>query len=183
MTQLVVDQVFRPLSDGMPIEDWTEYGRALFAAEKRISWAIADWWAFGERTYGDRAKVAAEGVFGRTFQSLMNAGSVARAFPETSRRHEVSFSSHVEVAPLARENPAAAAEVLQAAADSRLTKLQVREAVREARAAPEQPVVSQSVVDVMSVRRLVTYWNRATPNARTEFIELVENADGGFIEL
>lgn len=181
------------LTDGMTLEQWTEHGRQLFAVEKRIGWAIADWWAFGtaidpstgKPRYGERAKAVAEGIFGRKFQHLMNAGSVARAFPETSRQQEVPFTHHQEVASLARSDPEGAQEILTAAATAPggMAASDVREAVREARATPEQPIVSQAVIDSMSVRRLVTYWNRATPAARTEFIELVEAADGGFIEL
>ena len=56
--------------------------------------------AFGTHRYGDRAKAAAKGIFGRSFGGLMNCGSVARAF-ETSRRREVlSFAHHQEVAAL-----------------------------------------------------------------------------------
>lgn len=84
---------------------------------------------------------------------------------------------------LARDDPDGAQAILAAAAQAGESASQVREEVRKARDNPEQPIVSQAVIDSMSVRRLVTYWNRATPQARTEFIELVEDASGGFIEL
>ena len=61
---------------------------------------FGDWWTFGGHRYGDRARAAAQGIFGRSFQGLADCGFVARAF-ETSRRREVlSFSHHAEVAAL-----------------------------------------------------------------------------------
>jgi hypothetical protein len=67
-------------------------------------WWVGDWWAFGEHRYGGRkAVVEAEDWEGPSFQTAMNAASIARAF-ETSRRREVlSFACHVEVASLPAE--------------------------------------------------------------------------------
>ncbi|WP_260482368.1 hypothetical protein [Sphingomicrobium flavum] len=56
-----------------------------------------------QHRYGDRAKVAAEGIFKLSFKSLMMYGSVARQF-ETSRRLDaLTFAHHAEVAPLPPE--------------------------------------------------------------------------------
>jgi N6-adenosine-specific RNA methylase IME4 len=65
-----------------------------------IQWWIGDWWAFGEARYGDRkAIVEAEDWGGPSFQTCMDAGWVASKFT-TSRRREVSFNHHREVAAL-----------------------------------------------------------------------------------
>lgn len=169
------------LDDSITIEQWTDHGRALFAAEKRISWAIADWWAFGEKRYGERAKLAAEGIFGRKFQTLMNAGSVARAFPETSRRDEVPFTHHRDLAPLARENPAAAAELLDTVADSSMSHRQLREAIREVRdPQPRQPRPAPDRDSLLS--GFLHHWNRLPQDVRLEAAELIAEANGGLID-
>lgn len=81
-------------------EEWTETGRNLAAGSKVLNWWIGDWWAAGTHRYGARAQVAAEGIFGREFQSLANMASVCRAFTTSRRREHLSFSHHAEVAGL-----------------------------------------------------------------------------------
>ena len=75
------------LPKDMPLNEWVALGRRLCSGSKVINWWIGDWWAFGDHAYGERAKAAAEGVFGKEFESLRNIGSVSRAF-ETSRRRD-----------------------------------------------------------------------------------------------
>jgi hypothetical protein len=125
-----------PLPANMPFDEWRDLGVWLCTASKALNWHIGDWWAFGGHAYGDRAKAAAEGIFGRAFQSLANTASVCRAI-ETSRRREVlSFSHHAEVAAL--DPPDADALLDQAEAEG-WSKSRLRAAVNEWRnRAPEQ---------------------------------------------
>lgn len=88
------------LPKGQPFEDWLELGERLCKTERVLNWWIGDWWAAGHHRYGERAKVAAEGLFGKEFGSLMNAASVCRAFETSRRREALSWSHHVEVASL-----------------------------------------------------------------------------------
>lgn len=80
-------------------DQWVSLGRQLCSGQKVINWWIGDWWAAGSHRYGERAKAAAEGIFGKEFQTLANLASVARSF-EPSRRRELSWSHHAEVASL-----------------------------------------------------------------------------------
>jgi N6-adenosine-specific RNA methylase IME4 len=74
---------------------WIEAGRILVPLHIASAWWLGDWWAFGDHRYGDRMDIArAEGWPAKT---LMNHGSVSRAFPEISRRREVLAWSHHEV--------------------------------------------------------------------------------------
>ena len=85
--------------EAMSFEDWRAMGHRLCATERVINWWIGDWWNAGHR-YGERARLAAEGIFALGFQTLANLGSVCRRF-ETSRRREVlSFAHHAEVVAL-----------------------------------------------------------------------------------
>jgi hypothetical protein len=122
------------LAESLDFDEWCALGAELARVERGHQWWIGDWWTFGGHRYGERAKAAAEGLFGRSFQGLMDCGFVARKF-ETSRRRElVSFKHHREVASLP---PPEADELLdQAEAESWSTR-QLRAEVKVA--ADEQP--------------------------------------------
>lgn len=181
LNELLAGRHVAKLEDGMTIEQWTEHGRSLFAAEKQISWAIADWWAFGDQRYGERASIVAEGIFGkRSFGSLRNAGSTARAFPETSRQHDVPFSHHQEAAPLARSNSVAAAALLETAAEDRLTKAEVREASKAIRNPEPRPTTPPDHDSLLS--SFLHHWNRLPRDVRLVAAEMIEAANGEVID-
>lgn len=89
-----------PLPDDLRIEDWQVLGRKLCAMEQRVQWWLGDWWAFGEGHYGSRAKMVADGIFGKAYQTLVNFGNVARKFEPNRRRLALPFTHHAEVAGL-----------------------------------------------------------------------------------
>lgn len=100
--EVVTTSVSLDLPSDIPFEDWRVLGEKLSAMSKGVNWWVGDWWRSGHR-YGERAKAAAEGIFGCEFAALMNIASVCRKF-ETSRRREVlTFSHHQEVASLSAE--------------------------------------------------------------------------------
>jgi hypothetical protein len=139
MTAVAMVQAERPgvslsLPKSLAFEEWVAIGRRLCASSQVINWHIGDWWAFGTELdpktkkprYGDRAKLAAQGIFGLAFQSLINCGVVARAFSETNRRQfVVSFTHYQEVAAL----PPGQADALLAKAEAEM--LSTRELRRE----------------------------------------------------
>jgi hypothetical protein len=181
LPEILADRPVTKLEDCATIEQWTDYGRQLFAAEKRISWAIADWWAFGEKSYGERAAMVAQGIFGRSFGALRNAGSTARAFPETSRQHDVSFTHHQELAPLARRDPGAAGAMLETAAEAGLSAQEVREAARVIRdPAPRQPAPPPDDDSLLS--GFLHHWNRLPRRVRLAAAELIAEANGEEID-
>lgn len=100
------------LPDGQSFEDWEETGRNLASANKVLNWWIGDWWAAGTHRYGARAQAAAQNIFGREFQSLVNMASVSRSFESNRRRLALSWSHHAEVASL---SPAKADDLLDRA--------------------------------------------------------------------
>ena len=92
-------------------EEWAELGRGLARAENTLQWQIGDWWSFGKFNfeYGRRSQIVED--LGLNVHTCENAGWVARAFQETSRRREaLSFAHHEAVAAL----PAAEADELLA---------------------------------------------------------------------
>jgi hypothetical protein len=123
------------LPENTSFDRWVEIGRRLCVGQQAVQWKIGDWWAFGDHRYGQRAKAAAEGIFGREFGTLMNAASVARSFSTSCRREALSWSHHVEVAPLAKTNPKAAEQLLDRAESEHWSKLDLRREVQALKAA------------------------------------------------
>lgn len=104
-------------------ERWKEKGLQSFTYDK---WALGDWWNEGH-AYGERKAFVESDEWidagGPSFQTCMNAGAVARTFPTTSRRREVSFSVH--------ETLCAAPELLDQAASEKWSRATARQKVRE----------------------------------------------------
>jgi hypothetical protein len=61
---------------------------------------IADWWIYGDHRYGDRKRLAATGIFGLTFETLMVYGTIARNVKTLNRFAVLSFTHHIQVATL-----------------------------------------------------------------------------------
>lgn len=162
-------------------DQWVEMGRSLAEGQRVINWWIGDWWAFGSHRYGERAKAAAEGIFGREFQTLANAASVCRSF-ETSRRREVlSWSHHVEVAVLPPEEADA---LLDRAEKNDLSVRDLRVEAMKRKVAlglfkPAERTDPDPAYDALMEG--VRWWNRQTAETRLEFFELATEAQGGVI--
>jgi hypothetical protein len=117
--------------DGMTFEEWKSDGHKLHVISEATQWAKGDWWAHGSHSYGDRAKIAAGGVFGIGFGALMNYGSVARAFETSRRREVVPFSFHQDLAKLVKAEPEKAESLLDRVESEKWTQKQLRQAVKE----------------------------------------------------
>lgn len=158
------------------LDDWILIGRQLAAQEKVLNWWIGDWWAFGEHRYGERAKVAAEGVFGKAFQTLRNYGSVSRSIETSRRRDTVSWSHHAEVAAL---EPAKADALLERAEAEALSNAQLRAAVRVTQGREAEP---RHTDDDSLLASFLRHWNRLPRDVRLEAADMIAEADGEEIE-
>ena len=114
------------LPESMTFEQWEAIGMELANRARKLNWWIGDWWAAGHHRYGERARLAARGLFGREFKTLANIASVCRAFEPSRRREHLSWSHHAEAAAL---SPKAADMLLDMAERDKLSKAQVRNAV------------------------------------------------------
>jgi hypothetical protein len=85
------------------IDQWSEIGAKLSNMHYSVQWAIGDWWAYGYRTYRDKAHKIVEKL-PYTKESVMNLGTVARSVPPSLRNEALSFSHHVAVASLEHED-------------------------------------------------------------------------------
>lgn len=146
---------FDKLSAVSSFDEWVEAGRFLASANKRLHWHLGDWWSSGKQAYGERAKTAAQGIFGLEFQTLANMASVARSF-ETSRRREVLSFGHHEAAAVLDDD--VADEVLEQAEREgwsvRDTRAAVNRIKNEAKLpARSSPVEGRKVFDLEALTR------------------------------
>jgi hypothetical protein len=119
------------LPPDLDFERWREAGAALSRLERGVQWAIGDWWAFGQHHYGDRVRFVAEGIFGLSLQTLMNYGSIARAFEGSRRREVLPFGLHAEVVGLPPEEQE---ELLDQAEAQHWSRQELRLAIQRRRA-------------------------------------------------
>lgn len=102
MQQISIQDIVLPTSlteVSESFDAWVSRGRSLCDAGKRLQWEMGDWWRSGQHAYGSRAKIAAQGIFGVEYKTLKTVATVAGSF-ERSRRRDLSFSHHAEVAAL-----------------------------------------------------------------------------------
>jgi hypothetical protein len=91
------------LPEDLAEDEWRDIGRCLHQAGQSVLWWIGDWWAYGERRYGDRKALVDRdnGWEGPPFQTCQDAAWVARTFEPSRRREVVPWSVHAELARVA----------------------------------------------------------------------------------
>jgi hypothetical protein len=87
------------LSRQLPFDSWLRIGRQLSAVVNTSSWCLGDWLVYGEAAYSGRYRDAVERT-SLDYQTLRNYAWVARRFPLSRRRDNLSFGHHAEVAAL-----------------------------------------------------------------------------------
>jgi hypothetical protein len=87
------------LSEELSFADWQALGKRLNEFERSRLWWLGDWCIYGEDHYGGKyAEIIAATEY--DYQTVANAKYVARRFEFSRRRENLSWSHHVEVAPL-----------------------------------------------------------------------------------
>ena len=184
----IIEHPGERLSLDMPksqsFEDWCAIGERLNQTERVLNWWIGDWWAAGTHRHGERAKAAAEGIFGKDFGTLMNAASVCRAFETSRRREQLSWTHHAEVAAL----PTAEADaLLDRAEQERLSTRDLRVETIKRKVALGLFTPRDEIDDDPEYRQLqdiARRWNRSRVSVRQQWFELAqEAARAGFGEI
>jgi hypothetical protein len=80
-------------------ETWLDIGRHLAASVSSSTWCLGDWLIYGETAFTGRYREAVERT-SLDYQTLRNYAWVARRFPLSRRRENLSFGHHAEVAAL-----------------------------------------------------------------------------------
>lgn len=141
------------LPAGMTFEQWEAVGEQLAYAEGAVLFWVGDWWHYGDHHYGERAAQArAAGEGGFAYQTLRNAGWVCGQVEPSRRRDNLSFAHHAEVAGL---EPDAQDAILARAVNERMTRGDVRAAVREAKRVAEVGSAEASRLAVAEFRHRV----------------------------
>lgn len=104
---------------------WRNLGEDLARLSDANRWHLADWAAYGERTYRRDYGPALETAYTR--DGIQNLAYVARNVEPSRRRDDLSFSHHVEVAPLEPEWQTA---FLQDAFEKNWTRDELRDQIR-----------------------------------------------------
>ena len=73
-------------------------GNDIYRSAERLTWHLADWAAFGERSFGQLATFCE--THGINYQTLRNHAYIANSIELSRRRDKLSFSHHGEVAAL-----------------------------------------------------------------------------------
>jgi hypothetical protein len=120
------------LSEDMTADEWRQVGSALYQADTKLQWAVGDWWAFGERRYGEGREIAEE--IGFKYSYLANCAWVARRFEISRRRENLTFAVHQDVAAFSAPE---ADEILDDVEQSGLTSRALRKIIRKRDPDPE----------------------------------------------
>lgn len=87
------------LPERLPFEMWLRVGTQLAMAVSSSAWCLGDWLCFGQAAYTGRYQDAIERT-SLDYQTLRNYAWVARRFPLSRRRDDLSFGHHAEAAAL-----------------------------------------------------------------------------------
>jgi len=82
----------------LPLDAWLTCGKMLKKMGEGVQWWIGDWLLYGENTYEEFSQLADE--IGLTPNHLQNMLWVSTAVKVSTRKPELSWSHHREVAPM-----------------------------------------------------------------------------------
>lgn len=82
--------------------EWIAQGRQLGALGRCSQWWVGDWIRYGNKKWGEKYAEAAR-ITGYDIGSLRNMASVAACFDLSLRSDKLSWSHHVLLAPLERD--------------------------------------------------------------------------------
>lgn len=83
----------------LPYDKWLEIGQQLSEVNSSSAWCLGDWLAYGMEAFSGRYRTALEQT-SLEYQTLRNYVWVAKRFPLSRRRKNLSFGHHAEVAAL-----------------------------------------------------------------------------------
>jgi hypothetical protein len=114
--------------------EWIEAGRYLGALGRGHQWWIGDWIRFGTKQWGEKYAEAAR-LTGYDRGSLRNLAWVASQFSLSRRRDKLTWTHHLEVAPL---KPDEQDQWLDRAIEEKLSAADLRIELRMLRRARQQ---------------------------------------------
>lgn len=154
------------------LDAWVAKGRDLVSQRLDVDWKIADWMAEGKDAgHLSQAKFdfLSENL-GLAPKRLKDALKAATVFPPALRDSTLSVEHHAAVASLPKDE---ALPLLKRAAREHLSVNECREVVTQHRYNTGQRFDDEDT-DSTLCTHIVRAWNRATPEARADFADLVK---------
>jgi hypothetical protein len=150
-SHVIASQTGLKFSPDIPYATWKVVGTKLGTRINSACWWLGDWLLFGERHY-DRYRDAV-GATGLDYQTLRNYAVIARRFPLSRRRDNLSFQHHATVAALPDE---AQERWLDLAASNGWSLHALRTQIRDARAHRGRGLIVRFHVDAAREERWST---------------------------
>ncbi|HJQ03554.1 MAG TPA: LmbU family transcriptional regulator [Jatrophihabitans sp.] len=97
--KILVTRVGLQIPEDLSYEDWENAGVKLARIADTSAWCLGDWLVHGQERFRERYQSAIKSV-GLDYQTLRNYAWVARKFPASRRRYQLSVQHHAEVASL-----------------------------------------------------------------------------------
>jgi hypothetical protein len=115
------------LPTSLPITEWLDIGKQLFAVGSCYQFLLGDWLNYGEREYGEKYAEACKATE-LDYQTLARYCQVCSKIEITRRRVNLSFGHHVEVQPLSRKEQD---KWLELAEENKWSVAELREQLRD----------------------------------------------------
>jgi len=124
-------------------EEWKKVGKWLSNASGAVHFWIGDWLNYGELKFNETYKLVMEQT-GYEIQTLRNDKYIASRIPTERRRNSLSFDHHAQVASLTAEEQE---EMLNLAEEKKLTRDELRKAVRRYNIRLDLPELSEEELE------------------------------------
>ena len=131
------------VTQGLPkFEEWISCGDFIKKANKSVHFWLGDWLNFGEGAYGEEFSQALDEL-DYSYNTLQNDKWVAKNIPPASRRRDLTFSHHQEVADLLPEDQKI---LLDKAEEKKLSTKEFRQLARQYKLKQEVPEAEKKEV-------------------------------------
>lgn len=90
--------VGRAFGEAMTLDEWVSIGNEIYREAESLTWQLADWAAFGDRTFGTLKEFCDK--HGLNYSTLRTYAYVAANVRMSNRLDTLSFSHHIAIASL-----------------------------------------------------------------------------------
>ena len=168
------------LPDGMPYAEWRALGDDIMQRQRNTQWLAGDWFAYGQTHFAEQLKLDLPEITDDP-KLLRKAAAVSQAFDADARNPALSYQHYAHVADMPAQEAAA---LLDTAKTERWPAKKLRIVAMERKAAIGQiTVFSDDDYAYHALQDLARRWNRAAPDTRQEFLDMVDEAQGGVIDV